>query len=168
MTGTQGKFSAPDTGWTSAFRKVLFSLEEFQVNRLSGWKHCLWDFLHQRGRDRLISRLCEFYSHLLLKSKIRFLPAKGKTEQSSPHSSGLWQHLEVTAKPWQLKLMETVLSSLFHSSPAFKSQLSELYLKYMLFSILREAANQKTLFLLSDFFKKSVYFTLLSTGAREE
>lgn len=38
----------------------------------------------------------------------------------------------------------------------------------MLFSTLREAANKKTLFLFSDCFNKSVYFTLLNSSAREE
>ena len=86
-----------------------------------------------------------------------------------PLSSGLWQHLEVAVKPWQLRPMETALSSLFHSSPAFK-RVNYMRSTWSTCSFLSSEKLQikKTPFLFSDCFKKSVYFTLLNTGAREE
>lgn len=168
VTGTREQFSAPGTGWTSAFRKVVFHLEKVQVDHQPGWKRCLRDLLHQRHIHFSPSWVLQLPPSSEIKG-FTFDSCQQKWNPSSPPPlcSGLWQHLKVAAKPWQLRLMETVLSSLFHSSPAFKSQLHELYLKYMLFSIHREAANQKTS-LFSDCFKKTVYFTLPNTGAREE
>lgn len=99
--GDTGEVSAPDSGWTSVFRKVVFSLEEFQVT-LSGWTLCLRDFLHQRGRDRITSHLHESLSHLLLLKSKRLLPIRARERETQAFLLFPVVHSNISRQLWSL------------------------------------------------------------------
>lgn len=127
-----------------------------------------WDFLHLRGG--FTSHLSESYSHLLLlkgKSSPLILASKKETWAVFPPSQWLMEASRgacdslAAQDDGKHSAYSTPVLLPTESTPQALPQVQTLFNP-------QSTSKSKTLFLFSDYFKMSIYFTVLNTGTKQE